>query len=103
MDKLEKLKPRLDGRDNKYDEYVFVNFGEKVSVIDNVGLLCKGVVTEFDPSVPESNTKIVYEEGGFDWYNRDEVESWMRELEVIKSRVAAAEAQEIPETYKDFK
>ena len=100
---MDKLKTRLDGRDNKYDEYVFVNFGEKVQVISDEGRLCDGVVTEFDPSVPESNTKICYEEGGFDWYSRDEVESWMRELELIKAKVEEGERQEIPETYKDFK
>lgn len=54
--------------------YVFANWGEKVWVRDYAGNFKKGVITEFDPSVPESDTKVVYKNGGFDWFSRDGVE-----------------------------
>jgi len=53
--------------------YVFANWGEKVYVIDGVGRFKKGVITEFDTS-DDRNTKVVYKNGGFDWYNRLQVE-----------------------------
>jgi len=68
---------------NEIKEFVFANWGEKVQVIDNVGLLHTGVIVEFDLS-DKDNTKVVYEDGGFDWYNREYVEKGMKELELIK-------------------
>lgn len=53
--------------------YVFANWGSKVWVCDNVGRVKQGVITEFD-TTDDRNTKVVYKNGGFDWYKRDNVE-----------------------------
>lgn len=63
--------------------YIFANWGEQVDVIDNVGRHFKGVITEFD-TTDERNTKVVYKSGGFDWYNRDEIEETMKTLEQVR-------------------
>lgn len=60
--------------------YVFANWGEKVWVKDIIGRYKKGVITEFDPS-DERDTKVVYKNGGFDWYKRGEVEMVSEEVE----------------------
>jgi hypothetical protein len=64
-------------------EYVFTNWGDKVYVIDDSGVTRQGVITEYDPSIFE-NTKVIYEKGGFDWYNRDELEKSLRAREYAK-------------------
>lgn len=62
-------------------EYVFANWAQPVKMIDSVGRLQEGVITEFD-NTSEMNTKIVYKNGGFDWYNRGEIEAFNKTLEV---------------------
>jgi hypothetical protein len=57
-------------------KYVFANWGEIVSLIDGAGRAREGVITEFDDS-DTRNTKVVYQGGAFDWFNRDEVEESM--------------------------
>jgi hypothetical protein len=57
-------------------KYVFANWGERVSLIDGAGRPREGVITEFDDS-DTRNTKVVYQGGAFDWFNRDEVEESM--------------------------
>ena len=69
--------------------YTFANWGDKVWVDRGDGDYRKAVITEFDNS-DERNTKVVYKNGGFDWYNRDEVEESSafierREIEVRDS------------------
>jgi hypothetical protein len=70
---------------NNINKYVFVNFGEKVHT--DRGL---GVVTEFDDS-DTRNTKVVYKSGGFDWFNRDELEHSERTFEEIQMETNKAE------------
>lgn len=58
-------------------DYVFANWGERVSVIDGAGKPREGIITEFDVEDEERNTKVMYKGGGYDWFNRDEVEQSM--------------------------
>lgn len=53
--------------------YTFTNWGDKVNAIDYQGRERQGVITEFD-TVCYEDTKVVYSNGGFDWFNRDELE-----------------------------
>ena len=71
--------------DTEYQDYVFANWGEKVRVLDCTNNLRDGVITEFDPSSKE-DTKVVYQDGHFDWYPRVDIEAFMREMEIIKSK-----------------
>jgi pyruvate/2-oxoglutarate dehydrogenase complex dihydrolipoamide dehydrogenase (E3) component len=64
-------------------DYVFANWGERVTVVDSVERIREGVITEFDPS-NSRDTKVVYKDGGFDWYNRNEVEESMQAREQVK-------------------
>ena len=54
-------------------DYKYTNFGQLVMVVNPTGELAKGVITAFDES-NKLNTKVTYENGGFDWFNRDELE-----------------------------
>jgi hypothetical protein len=64
-------------------KYVFANWGERVSMIDGAGRAREGVITEFDDS-DTRNTKVVYQGGAFDWFNRDEVEESMIAKEQVE-------------------
>ena len=72
--------------------YQYVNFG---SVVDVFGK--KAVVTEFDPSVVESNTKVVYKEGGFDWMNRDDLEDEQERVNNLTSEESEGDDFEAPD------
>lgn len=54
--------------------YRQANWGDKVGVIDSQGEARIGLIVGFDES-NELNTKVLYEDGTFDWYNRDILEA----------------------------
>jgi hypothetical protein len=63
-------------------KYIFANWAEKVYMIDGAGRAREGVITEFDDS-DTRNTKVVYQGGAFDWFNRDEIEESMKSREQV--------------------
>ena len=68
-------------KEQNIKEYVFANWGEKVWVIDYSNKIVKAVITEFDVSDKERDTKVYYKNGRYDWVNRDEIEKLNQDIE----------------------
>jgi|GEM_PF-5059999 len=67
----------LDAQNHKIDSgkgrvYQFVCFGNRVDVFGK-----RAIITGFEKFGDGMNAKCYYEEGGFDWVNRDELENEM--------------------------
>lgn len=73
----------LEAQNHKIDsgkgrDYQFVCFGNWVEVFGK-----KAIVTGFEKFGDGMNAKCYYEEGGFDWINRDELENEMEKINGI--------------------
>ena len=64
--------------------YTFTNWGDRVYIKDNKTLE-RGVITEIDEptgfDTKKIQVKVTYEGGGYDWYDRDELENDMKSRE----------------------